>query len=255
MFGKIGLMRLLRLTNSNDTNANVSRDVNKAAVGERFLSAAVGEPVETTIRTIWPSPDLPGLIDKWIRRYEPDMVFFLVSSYWFTYASIPTKIERKWGPIGQPIARAGIKIAGHRTIANNAAFRKLRAAAVSTIGGDPFFTPEEVVRCVEDCLGTIVAFEDVAVVVRGPRIPFAPEGSAAARRIAEERRKFVHRSVEKLCAQLHVEYTGWDSALAPQDDSSGLQGDFVHMNASLHAHQGEFEGQAMVRAWRTLKRG
>jgi hypothetical protein len=248
-------VRVLRLTNSNDVNSAVAGAANKASIGERMLAEAAGEPVETTIRTIWPSSELPQLIAQWVRRYEPDLVLFVVSSYWFTYESIPTKVEHSLGPVGPSLARLGIRAAGNNRLANNRLFRAGRGALLNTIGGVPFFTTDEVNQMVEECLRAVVGFEGVGVVARGPRISYAAEGTRKAKRRAEARRLAVHRHVSELCRRLHVEYIGWDSAVTAQEDSSGLQGDLVHMNESLHAEQGRIEGEAMLRAWRANRTG
>lgn len=101
----------------------------------------------------------------------------------------------------------------------------------------------------EACVHRILAREEVTLVVRGPRSPFAAEGNARAKRRAEELRVNVHKRMADLCRELHVEYTGWDSAAAPQDVSDRYQGDLVHMTPAVHAEVGEMEAKAMVRAW------
>jgi hypothetical protein len=68
-------MRVLRLSNSDDTAGELSPEVRAWHIAGEVLAAALGEPVETTTRVIWPEPSLPDLVDRWLDRYEPDMVF------------------------------------------------------------------------------------------------------------------------------------------------------------------------------------
>lgn len=245
-------MRLLRLTNSYDIDPAISAEGNKVSVCDRLLASATGEEVETTVRIIWPDPPLPGLIDRWLDRYEPDLVYLVVTSYWFTYRSPAVRLERVLGRTGKLLSRGGQRVAGQRWLAHNAVFRGLRRGVLAVIGGSTYFSPEQVNASMEECLRLILARENVAVAVRGPRVPFAPEGSARARRRAEERRLVVHRHVKELCARLHVPYLGWDAGVSPQDAPETFQGDFVHATEDHHAEVGELEAAVLLSAWRKL---
>ncbi|MEO6398754.1 MAG: hypothetical protein ABIP13_09840, partial [Tepidiformaceae bacterium] len=66
-------MRILRLTNSNDLTPAVAPEFRASAVVERVVSAATGEPVESMVRAIWPTPDLPDHVGRWIETYQPDV--------------------------------------------------------------------------------------------------------------------------------------------------------------------------------------
>lgn len=74
----MALMRLLRLTNSYDTDPAIAKADNKKTVVERLFQEATGEPIETTVRVIWPDPVLPELVDKWMTCYRPDVVLLIV---------------------------------------------------------------------------------------------------------------------------------------------------------------------------------
>jgi hypothetical protein len=243
-------MRLLRLGNSYESDANIAADENKASIADRLLEAAAGEPVETTSRVIWPEPTLPELIGRWLDRYEPDAVLLVVSSYWFTNVSLPLGLERRYGRLGARVARWGERAVQKPWVARNPGVRKVRQFARSRMGGTTHFTPDEVCERVERCIRLILAREDIALAVRGPRLAFAPEDTARARRISEERRLLVHNRIRALCEQLHVEYLGYDAGIAPQDAPGDYQADRIHAGASEHARQGELEGDLLVRAWR-----
>ncbi len=243
-------MKILRLGNSYESDPNIPPESNKTAVADRLIAEATGQPVETTARTIWPDPGLPDLIEKWIDRYEPDLVFLVVSSYWFTHVSLPLAIERRFGRVGKPIARAGDRLVHKPWLARNRAFNAARNATRGAIGGETHFTPEQVVQSMESCVRRIVAHEEVALAVRGPRIAFATEGSAKAKRIGEERRGRVDRHMAEFCRQLHVEYIEYDTGVTPDAARQEFQADMVHVTEVVHAEQGRIEGEAMLRAYR-----
>lgn len=246
-------VRVLRLGNSYDIDPNIPKDENKVTVSDRILGEGSDETVETTVRTIWPDPALPDLIDKWLDRYRPEVVLLVVSSYWFTYVSVPVRVERSFGPVGKPMARAGLKVAATPWLAHNAAFRAVRRATIATLGGATHFTPEEVVASMQLCVRKLVARENLALVVRGPRVPFAADGTATARLWAEERRSTVDRQMAAFCKQLHVEYIEFSVGLAAQELPESFQGDLVHGTTAVHADQGRLEGEAMLRAWQARR--
>ena len=245
-------MRVLRLGNSYDTDPNIAAADNKVSIADRLLAEGSGEPVETTVRTVWPQPQLPGLIEQWLDRYKPDVVLLVVSSYWFTYVSVPVKVQRTFGPLGKPLSRAGLKAAATPWLAHNGAFRLARRATIATIGGATNFTPEQVVESMEACIRTILAHEDVALAVRGPRIAFSADGTKKTRRWAEARRSSVDRQIAELCKRLHVEYAGYEVGDSHLEAPETFQGDLVHGTEAAHASQGRIEGEAMLRAWQAV---
>ncbi|MEO8540466.1 MAG: hypothetical protein ABI577_12060 [bacterium] len=244
-------MRLLRLGNSYETDANIAADDNKVAVSERLLGQALGEDVETTSRVIWPGPELPELIDRWLDRYDPDIALLIVSSYWFTNVSLPLQLERRFGRVGKAVARRGELLVRNPRLARNPVFERARQSARKRLGGATHFTPEYINELMETCIRRILLREQVALVVRGPRLAFAFEDTPKSKRLAEERRQIVHRRLRELCAQLHIEYIGYESAQAPQDARSEFQDDLVHATTAVHAEQGEIEAEALIAAWRS----
>jgi hypothetical protein len=211
--------------------------------------------VETISRVIWPDPGLPDLVDRWVERYQPELVLLVVTSYWFTHVSLPLAIERRFGRVGKPIARAGDRLVHKPLLARNRAFNAARQVARGTIGGETNFTPEQVIESMETCVRRVLAHENVALAVRGPRIAFATEGSTKAKRIAEERRGMVDRHMAEFCRQLHVEYIAYDTGVSPDAAQSEFQADMVHVTEAVHAEQGRIEGEAMLRAWRANRPG
>ncbi|HET7738783.1 MAG TPA: hypothetical protein VFK32_09440, partial [Tepidiformaceae bacterium] len=94
-------MLVLRLSNSQDIQGDIPPGGRAWEIAAGLLAQDVGESVETTQRVIWPRPELPGLIDTWLDRYQPDLVFLWVSYYWGSYEILPNQLERKYGRAGK----------------------------------------------------------------------------------------------------------------------------------------------------------
>ena len=196
-------VRVLRLANSDDVVGDVPPALRSAAISERVLAEAVGEPVETVRRTVWPSDDLPDLVERWIGRYEPDLVSLTVASFWVAFASVPLRLQRRLPVIGPPLASFAFRAAGNERLAHNAAFRAVRRTMLRCIGGDYHFEPEYVVPLMEECFRRVLRSEDVGLAVRGPRAPLdrrqparaARRGAAAARAARRAPAKCVSGSI------------------------------------------------------------
>ena len=67
-------MRVLRLTNSNDLLSTFPPAALSSAVADRVVGEFTGVTPETIVRAVWPGPELPGIIQRWLLRYEPDLV-------------------------------------------------------------------------------------------------------------------------------------------------------------------------------------
>ncbi len=144
----------------------------------RLLEAATGETVEIIPRVIWPSAQLPDIIDGWMERYSPDIVLFQINGFWYLYASVPLLFERKLGRVGKQISRAGLRAGRTPWIVKTRVFHFGRRVALRTIGGAHYFTPAEVCEIVEACLRRIVRHEGAGLIVQGQ---FAPSTWAAPR--------------------------------------------------------------------------
>ena len=130
-------MRILRLGTSDSILPLVDEGDRDVRIIEQAMAAEAGEPVETIAREIWPEPGLPGIIQRWLERFEPDMVSFKVSSYWFTYSSVPLRMRRlsRLGPVGPAIAAAGLKAAARPSVGNSGPFELARRGLRRTLGG------------------------------------------------------------------------------------------------------------------------
>ena len=160
-------MRLLFLGNSDDLNPETPEERRAPHLCAQFLSEATGQPCDVIARAIWPSPDLPDLIDRWLDRYEPDLVLFKITWFWYGYESVPIRIERVLGRLGRPIAAVGLRAAATPTVGHSRPFKFGRRMAHRLIGGDSPFTPKQVIEITELCLRRIIAREGTIVVAKG----------------------------------------------------------------------------------------
>lgn len=229
-------MRYLRFGSSNDGRVEVPAELRRAAIVEQRLSEALGEPVESMVRQAWPDERLPGLVARWMDEFQPDLVLLPVGSFSFNYESVPLKLERVLGPLGRPIARIGWKAAETPAIAHRGAFHAARRLAQRTIGGATYFEPEYVLDVMARCIRTIVQHEQAIVVVKGSRGSRDLSVSDRARRRSEERRLAMHRGLQALCSELHVDYFGTETPRYLEADAGpgSMIGDRFHYDTAGH---------------------
>jgi hypothetical protein len=242
-------MRVLRLTNSDDMNPSLPAEQRSPAIASRHFTELTGEPCETISRVIWPRPVLPSLVERWIEEHRPDLVFLVVTSFWFTYESLPLRLERSLGPLGRPLTRAGLKAGAYRPLATSHLFHASRRAALRTIGGATHFTPAHVVETMEACMRIALAHEDLLLVVRGPQTAFSADAGPKVAERAARRWWQVERAMQQLCGQLHVEYISFGTPAFADGQATGYQRDFVHLDATGHEYRASLEAAAMASAW------
>jgi hypothetical protein len=236
-------VRVLQLTTSDPFHeTGVPDEARSHRIAERMLAEACGEPVETVLRVIWPSPALPDIVDRWMTQYSPNLVVLNVNGYWYLYPSVPLLFERRFGRVGKPLAKAGFSAGRTSWIAQRRLFHWGRWLALRTVGGAYYFTPDEVVDVVTQCVRRILAHENVALVIRGNLLGWSegPRGAELA----------VHTALERLAGDLHVTWLARDATRAVEGQQMYQTGDRLHSTVELHRFYGEREGAAMVEAWR-----
>lgn len=244
-------MRVLRLGNSEDVSPGIADEDRAWYIASSMLAAESGEPVETTVKPIWPTPDLPARIARWIEEYQPDLVFLKVTWYWYTYESVPLRIRRVLGPAGKPIAAAGLKAAKQERLSKNRAFKFGRRMAHRVIGGDTPFDSHDIIELMSVCIRQIVAHESIGLMVKGTGGGRENEEALSGyyHRFLQ-RRDEVEGGLQRLCEELHIP---WNSATKKTKQQRGFEGgDGVHKNATGQYHMGTQEGEAMVAGWRQL---
>jgi hypothetical protein len=239
-------VRILRLTNSADEMPAVPDHLRSAAITERIVAEATGEAVETVPRIFWPGPELPAILERWLARYEPDVVLIRCASFWVAYESVPLKLQRTLGKPGAWLGRLGLSVGGNRTIASSGLARVLRQWAVRSIGGSTYFTPEAATESVAAILRSVLAREATVPVVRGPGHTLNAAGNKRGYERALRRNVAFDDQLAELCKRLHVAYI---PARAVVDSPTLLHGDDVHSNIEGSRVFGELEGKAIAETW------
>lgn len=233
-------MRLLFLGNSNDAGTWFEGGKKRHEIVAERLEAEFGEPFDVTVKTLWPSAELPTIVAGWVEKYRPDLIYIDTASFWFLYRSVPLRVQRLLGKAGPKVGEAGFKVANSKRWSHNALFRKTRGFLQATIGGDTHFTADEVQERISECIRIAVRAENAAVAVKGPHGKLNHARTKRGFLKDEKKRIRVHRAWEALCEQLHVTYEGkLNPALYETDYRKHTVGDGLHSDATRHALDSE----------------
>lgn len=244
-------MHILLLGSSNDDGEWFEGGKKRHEIAGELLEAELGEPVEFTIKSIWPNENIARVVEGWVEKYQPDVVYLNASSYWFLYRSVPIRVQRLLGRLGKPVGDAGFRLADSKRWAHNAVFRGIRAFLQDTIGGDTNFTPDQVVDRMTECVRVCVRPEGIAVGMKGPHGRSKYTNRESQRRRDERTRLEVSRRLEANCKQLHVAYDGVGEEGVRHQDAykrGTTVGDGLHGNALRHSHEGEVLYRGIRRA-------
>ena len=236
-------MRILFLGSSNDAGNWVAPTQKKHVLAGARLEEDLGEPVEWVIRGIWPTGDLPAHVEEWIAESQPDVVYLNTGSYWFLYRSVPDRVKRVLGKVGgKRVGEAGARIARSPRWAHNAPFRLLRKVLQETIGGDTYFTTQQVIDRMSECVRVAARAEGTVLVVKGPHGKSRHSSRKRAFERDERERLKLHAALEQLCAQVHATYDGvGEGGLRhlPAYQRGTTVGDGLHANAVRHAYEAD----------------
>ncbi len=202
-------VRILFLGNSNEVLDLPPGALRRHEIIQAELARDFGE-AEVVTRPAWPTEKFPEVLARWIVEFAPDVVYLNVAEYWCLYESVPLRVERTFGRLGKPAAKAGLGAAATPWLAHNRVFRKFRETAQVLVQGATPFTPEEVVTRVMASVRVVLRNEGMVVVVDGQRGRRPHSTNARGRDRVEARRQFVHRALGAACARLHVLYGGDD---------------------------------------------
>jgi hypothetical protein len=230
-------LKFLWLGNSNDNPARpgVRPGSRRPELMVAELEAFLGRPIALIIKPIWPEEVLPGIVERWMEREKPDIVWLDIAAYWISYESSPKRVSRWFGRAGERAAALGER-AGHNTwLAERRTFRGLRKLTQAVIGGDPPFTTEVVVERITRCARIILRDEDVLLIIEAPRGRNNMYATKAAARRGEVRRLRVHRQLRALAAELHCGYLGSDVSMLVSAPIRDFQKDAFHMDEQGHA--------------------
>ncbi|MCC6381983.1 MAG: hypothetical protein IT304_05705 [Dehalococcoidia bacterium] len=242
-------MLVLRLTNSDDFNPAVPPDNRAPAVAAAAFERVTGQPLETVGRIIWPSAELPDIVEAWLVKYRPEIILFRTSSYWCTYESVPIRLRRRYGRAGAMAVRAAERAGESPRLPSTLPFRMGRTLATRVIGGDPHFTPEQVVEVTGAVLRRTLADETITTLVRGPVTAYNAGGGARGAARAARRIQALDSGLEELCGRLHVPYASQVGEGGVPGNRTYFGADRIHRSVQGHFETGTAEGMAMARMW------
>lgn len=230
-------MKLLRLTNSNDVTPGAT--TSRPALIARALEARFGEPVEVVLKTPWPNERMPDIIGRWLDEEQPDVVWLGINPFWFNYPSVPLRLRRRLGPVGELLARLGLMAAANPVVGPSRFFRLSRGLLLRTIGGDYYFEPGEVVQQVEASIRRILRQEGVVLAVWGPH--GRARWSVTRAQAAEEQRRqaVVVAALERLSRELHFSYAGAGTPVYLSGETPELAPDRFHFGGSYEGESAE----------------
>ncbi len=239
-------MKILRLSNSNDVLAGAT--TNRPEALREGLEEFLGEPVEIVVKPLWPTEGVADVVEKWVAREQPDLVWVGLVNYWYEYMSVPKRLERLFGRFGKRASDLGFKAADAQWLSNNFAFRAMRRSLQATIGGDPHFTPEQVVERIEAVARRVLRSEGVVLAVWGPNAHTKYSIGKRAEKRGEQRRQYVRRKIRALADSLHFEYYSFEEPGYRVNGKPDFAKDHFHYSADWGDVAAARELEVMKRA-------
>jgi hypothetical protein len=246
-------MKVLRLATSADYYPAIPPEQRMPALIEGMFEQATGEPMETTIRVLYPSAASPGMLEDWLEEIRPDAVFIWVNPFWFAYESAPLRLRRGGGAVGRFAGRVARRASKKKWIARNPVYHVARRLAQKSLGATYYYEPEEVLAAMEAWLHVILRRETIVPAVYLPLFCLMYEPDAARLARSEARRLEVNALVAALCRRLHVICTspGEDPDLPIGREY--VEADMMHPTAPVHRWFAEKQLPAHLAAWRELR--
>ncbi len=244
-------LKILWLSNSNDNRANLTEGARRPELMAKMLEHEIGRPVTLVTKPIWPSEELPEIIERWMTREEPDIVWLNTSAYWFAYESVPLRLKNRLGRVGDGVSGIGIRAGKDPRFANSATFRLLRKLLQLTIGGDTQLTPQQVVERQTKSARTIARQEHVVLILEGPSGRQNFYASKRSEMRAERKRLYVHSRLRALAQELRAGYCGTDVTLRDLVGELSTQKDKFHMDEAGHATSAKLDFPTLLEAVKT----
>ncbi|MCC6381868.1 MAG: hypothetical protein IT304_05125 [Dehalococcoidia bacterium] len=242
-------MRLLWMGASETVAGPFPPDERASGIASRVLGAATGEPVDLVVRRVWPSPDLPAVVEGWLARYRPELVQIAISTYPTCYASVPIRLERAFGAPGKAVGRAGLTVIGEGWLPHHPGFRAARWLARHTIGAAAYFEPEELVSTWEAVFRAVLRTESAGLVVIPSSRPLYVD---TGRDEAYGRWLRLRDGIFGACARLHVRCPDLDADQTDADLRAERDRHGLELSALGHDRRGRLAGAALYEAWQEL---
>src|SRR4029079_8280792 len=160
-------VKVLRIATSNDSHHALPLEERGWYIAAQMLSDAAGEPVETIVRSCWPTETFPPLLERWLNERDPDIVLIQVNNFWYAHDSIPLGFERKFGRAGKKLTDVGLKAGKQKWLAESRPYIAAHRTFLRVMPAATHFTIEQVASCMEEAIRRVIAHEGPVLLVRG----------------------------------------------------------------------------------------
>lgn len=249
----ISLMRVLRLGTSNDSATSIPDEGRGWRLAERMLAESAGVPVETILKRAWPNASLPGLVDRWLDEFQPDLVVLQVNNFWYGYESVPLWLERRLGRAGKGISTVGLRVGKSPRFAESRWAQLANRRLLRVLPGATYFTVPDVAAGMEAAMRKVLAREGIVLIVRGnEHWPEFPMATRRFNRRNARRNAAMSAAMRATCERMRVPYYERPT-VAKQELRFLLSDGAWHNNEAGERLQGEFDGRAMAEAWSVIQ--
>lgn len=246
-------MRVLKVGSSNAFAGDTPDELRTEAVSDVLMEAVTGERWETVVKSHTPSPTLPQAVERWLDRYQPDLVSIWPNVFFINYESVPLKLDRKFGRASKPVVAAGLVAGGNPWLNRRGWFHAARRGVKRVIGGVAYVEPESAVASYEGVILAVLRREGTGLVVGG--LPAVGGADWMGLEQAEARRMQVHRGLRELCARAHVPYYGFERGCLAAEAPDLWDADRLHGNARALTLAAEIESYLLLEGWRLANPG
>lgn len=246
-------MRVLKIATSDAFAGDTPDELRTEAVSDLLMEAVTGEPFETVVKSHMPSPSLPGAVERWLDRHNPDIVFIFPNLFFVNYESTPVKLQRKFGRASKPIVGLGLAAGGNQWLNRRRWFRTARRGVKRLLGGEPYFEPEAAVACYEAVAAKVLQREGVSLAIGLPASAGQPDWMDEGR--ADARYRVLHRGLSELCAKAHAPYYGYERPARTHDLERYLDPDGLHGASRAKTLSAVTHSYPLVEAWRSMHPG
>ena len=201
-------MRILRLTDSNETSDVFPPAERQYAYVEHLLAERFGETVETVLGSSWPSRGQPDRVSEAMERHEPDIVFLVLSDYAYNFHSLPNRVGRRFGWFGSRTARLLVRAGAHPTIGRSRLARRARLAFHRVFTGESFIEPKDFVQTTEETVQRVLRSEGTIAAIHGTSWVWS-SNEWGEWNVLAERQDLVATSMREMVRRRHVSHIDW----------------------------------------------
>lgn len=243
-------MKVLCLGWSDDVIGDTPAEQRGYSMAATLYEAATGEPVDWVMKPVVPSPDLPAIVEKWLAREQPDVVFVRVNPFFFNYTSVPVKLRARGGRVGDRFAGMALKLADNRVRSGHLWFKALRRGSRKLVGGATYFEPEAVVATYLEVFRHIARREGVEILVSGAHAARVTSEWMPRER-AERRLALVSTAVADGCRRIGAQYQYFPVPLAARELRPFIGFDSIHGNELFQVFHALLDVRLLLSSWRS----